>query len=78
MAVTTTQLADNQIIVTVEDMTLLRNIKNAISLIRGVKTVQMPKARRRKTGLDAALEDIKAGRVYHAKDVDDLFKQCLG
>ena len=78
MAASTTQLAENQIIVTVEDMTLLRNIKNAISLIRGVKNVQMPKARRRKTGLDAALEDIKAGRVYHAKDVDDLFKQCLG
>lgn len=78
MAASTTQLAENQIIVTVEDMTLLRNIKNAISLIRGVKNVQMPKTRRRKTGLDAALKDIKAGRVYHAKDVDDLFKQCLG
>lgn len=28
--------------------------------------------------LDEALEDIKAGRVYAAKDVDDMFKQILG
>ncbi len=23
------------------------------------------------------LEDVKAGRVYHAKDAHDLIKQCL-
>lgn len=33
---------------------------------------------RRKTGLDEALEDVKAGRVYHAESVDDMFKQILG
>ena len=31
-----------------------------------------------KSGLDKALEDVKSGRVYKAKDVDDLFKQSLG
>ena len=31
-----------------------------------------------KSGLDKALEDVEAGRVYKAKDVDDLFKQILG
>lgn len=30
---------------------------------------------KRKTGLDEALDDVAAGRVYHAKDVDDLFRQ---
>lgn len=32
-------------------------------------------ASKRKTGLDEALEDVAAGRVYHAKNVDDLFQQ---
>lgn len=31
--------------------------------------------RRRKTGLDEALEDVAAGRVYHAENIDDLFRQ---
>ena len=31
--------------------------------------------KKRKTGLDKALEDVAEGRVYHASDVDDLFKQ---
>lgn len=31
--------------------------------------------RKRKTRLDEALEDIAAGRVYHAENVDDLFNQ---
>ncbi len=26
-------------------------------------------------GLDEAIEDVKAGRVYHAESVDDLFRQ---
>ena len=29
------------------------------------------------SGLDKALEDVEAGRVYKAKDVDDLFKQMM-
>lgn len=31
--------------------------------------------RKRKTGLDEALDDVKAGRVFHAESVDDLFNQ---
>ncbi len=39
-------------------------------------SVTISKARRsRKSGLDEALEDVKEGRIYHAKSVDDLFKQ---
>ncbi|MCH5307980.1 MAG: hypothetical protein J1E37_07815 [Prevotella sp.] len=29
----------------------------------------------RKSGLDEALDDIREGRVYKAKSVDDLFQQ---
>jgi len=32
----------------------------------------------KKSSFEKAIEDIEAGRVYEAKDVDDLFAQCLG
>lgn len=31
----------------------------------------------RRTGLDEAIEDLKAGRTHKAKDVDDLMSQLL-
>ena len=31
--------------------------------------------RTRKTGLERAMDDVRAGRVYKAKDVDDLMAQ---
>lgn len=33
---------------------------------------------KQKSGIEKSLEDAKAGRVFEAKDVDDLFKQILG
>lgn len=32
----------------------------------------------RKTGLDKALEDVKAGRVTHCESVEDFFKEMEG
>lgn len=32
----------------------------------------------KKCGLDEALEDVKAGRVYHAESTKDLMQQILG
>jgi len=32
---------------------------------------------KRKTGLDEALDDVKKGKIYEAKDADDLIAQCL-
>lgn len=31
----------------------------------------------RRTGLDEAIDDLKAGRTHKAKDVDDLMSQLL-
>lgn len=31
----------------------------------------------KKTGLDEALEDVKRGNVYSAKNAKDLINQCL-
>lgn len=43
--------------------------------VRGWKTSEK---KSRVSGLDKAVEDVKEGRVYHAKDADDLIKQVLG
>ena len=46
--------------------------------MNGVSVVKpQPKAKSKKCGLDEALEDVKAGRVYKAKDVDDFFNQLM-
>ena len=43
------------------------------------KKKEMEKIRtEKKSSFEKAIEDIEAGRVYEAKDVDDLFAQCLG
>jgi hypothetical protein len=53
-------------------------IKKAIDLILYLGArVKEPKAKS-KNGLDEALEDIKAGRVFEADSVDDMMKQILG
>jgi len=62
-----------------ENNTIKNRVLKLIELIDGVTVVKpQVKSRTKKCGLDEALEDVKAGRVYHAKDVDDLFKQILG
>ena len=35
-------------------------------------------AKKKKCGLDEALEDVKAGRVYHAESTEDMMKQIFG
>ena len=66
-----------QILVNIEDMTLLKDIKKAISMVKGVGKITIPR-RKRYSSYELSLRDLDEGRVYEAKDVDDLFKQCLG
>lgn len=35
-------------------------------------------SKKRKSGIEEAMEDIQEGRVYKANSVEDLFKQILG
>ena len=39
----------------------------------GFFTIKIPS--RRQSGMEEAMKDIKMGRVYKAKNVEDLFKQ---
>ncbi len=63
-----------QLTVSIEDSSMLEQIRQAISLIRGVRSVSLKK--QPKTGMDRAINDIKEGRVYDAKSVEDLLNQC--
>ena len=55
---------------------MLDQIKQAISLIRGVSSVTLK--RRRKTSMDRAIEDIERGRVYKYDSLDYLIKEIEG
>lgn len=59
----------------IEDVTL--SLPNAdLAMLRLLSRKMGWKLRtRRKSGLEKALEDVAAGRVYEAKDMDDLIEQ---
>ena len=63
-----------ELTVSVEDVSMLDQIRQAISMLRGVTSVSLK--RQSKTGMDRAIDDIKQGRVYEATSVEDLINQC--
>lgn len=67
----------NQMIVTFDDVSVMKQVKKTLALIKGVKSVSMPR-KKRMCGLDRALKDVEEGRVYRAESVEDMFKQILG
>lgn len=64
-----------QIVINVENPQILASLKKILSLIDGVTIVSQKK---RKCGMDEAVDDIREGRVYKADSVEDMFKQILG
>ena len=72
-----TMPSEGQILVNIEDMSKLKDIKRAISMLKGVGKITAPR-RKRYSSYERSLRDLDEGRVYEAKDVDDLFKQYLG
>lgn len=77
MANVTMVPAEGQILVDIEDMTMLKDIKRAISMLKGVGKITVPRRRKLYSSYVRSLRDLDEGRVYEAKDVDDLFRQCL-
>ena len=67
----------NQMVITFDDVSVMQHVKKTLSLMRGVKSITMPR-KKRMCGLDRALKDVEEGRVYHADSVEDMFKQILG
>ena len=83
MATTTTQApAAAQLLVTISDLSMLNDIKKAISMLKGVTAVKKQKQKEydiTKTKVfKEALDDVKHGRVTHYDSVDDMFRSVLG
>lgn len=65
-----------QITINVEDKSILPHLKKILNALHGVSIAKPVK--NHKNGMDEAIEDVRAGRVYRAKDTDDMFSQILG
>ncbi len=51
--------------------------KNLAAFLRSSKDVLSFESKR-DPDLEEALEDVRKGRIFEAKDADDLIRQCLG
>gem|GEM_PF-1607986 len=61
-----------ELVVQVEDTSLLSDIRRAIKMLRGVGKVS---TRRKKTELLKAIEEADKGELHEADSVEDLIKQ---
>ena len=69
--------AEGQILVDIEDMSMLKDIKKAISMLKGVGKITMPR-RRRMSAYERSMHDLEEGRVYTYNSLDDLIKEIEG
>ena len=74
METTVENPAENQILVSVEDASLLKDLKKAISMMRGVTKVSLPR-RRRYSAYELSMRDLQEGRVNSYESVDDFFQK---
>ena len=70
-----TQPIENQIIVSVEDASMMKELKKAIGLMRGVTKVSVPRRRKLYSAYELSMRDIKEGRVNSYDSVDDFFQK---
>ena len=75
MSTSSNTISSPKLIVTIDDTTMLNKIKNAIKMLRGVGSISVVTPK--KSDLDLAHEDVKAGRVTNWNSVDELFDTVL-
>ena len=69
--------SQGQIMVNIEDMSMLRDIRKAISLLKGVGKITVPRTKRL-SSYERSLRDLDEGRVYNYDSLDDLIKEIEG
>ena len=74
MANLTTAPAEGQILVNIEDMSMLKDIKKASSMLKGVGKITLPR-HKRYSFYERSLRDLDEGRVYEYDSLDDLIKE---
>lgn len=68
----TTSTLSSQLIVTVDDASVIKDLKRAIKMMRGVSKISVK--RPRKTEMELAREDAMAGRVTVYSSKEELFR----
>jgi len=58
-----------------ENVSIKNQLLKLIESMNGVSVVETKPVSKKKSGLDEALEDVKAGRVSEYASVDDFFNQ---
>ena len=61
-----------QITINIEDKSILPHLKKILNAIEGVSIAKPEK--KRKTGLDEAYKDVRAGRITHYENAEAMFK----
>lgn len=69
--------AEGQILVNIDDMSMLKDIKKAISMVKGVGKITLPR-RRHYSSYERSLRDLDEGRVYEYDSLEDLIKEIEG
>lgn len=65
-----------QLTINIEDKSILPHLKKILNAIDGV-SIAKPERKKRKCGLDEALDDIKAGRITRYESVEAMY-EALG
>ena len=78
MANIATVPAQGQLLVNIEDMSMLKDIRKAISMVKGVGKITMPRRRKLYSSYERSLRDLEEGRVYEYDSLDDLIKEIEG
>lgn len=68
---------EGQILVNIEDMSMLKDIKKAISMVKGVGKITLPR-RKRYSSYERSLRDLEEGRVYEYESLDELIMVNTG
>ncbi len=61
-----------QLTINIEDKSILPHLKKILNALEGV-SIAKP-VRKKKSGLEEALEDVKVGRLKRFESMDSLFK----
>lgn len=63
-----------QILVNVDDMSMFKDIKKAISLLKGVGKITVPK-RKRYSSYELSMRDLEEGRINKYDSLEDFIKE---
>ena len=68
---------EGQLIVSVENVSMLKDLKKAISMLRGVTKITVPRSKRM-SSYERSLRDLDEGRGDKYDSLDDLIKEIEG